>query len=163
MSFRRALRVRPVKSEKEEVTWSNLGINAATAVSIDLIFAVDSPTTAGQVEIGDTVKNIFLEMNFSAETVTSTKIIHWAIYKLPAGGTAILPSTYDSAQKKQILKRGMEMVPKDVNTIIKKIVSLRIPPRLSRFGDSDRLRVVIQASSTESINWCGICIYKHFG
>ncbi len=159
----RAMSLRPVKSEKEEVTFSNLASDASSSVNIDIIDAVNSPTTAGQIEIGDTVKWVFCELNFSAEVVTNTKIIHWFISKHPFGTAISTPSTYDQTSKRFILKRGMEMLPKAVGTTIKRIFVLKIPPRMRRFGDSDQLVLSYVATSAETVNVCGIFIYKHFG
>ncbi len=155
--------IRPVKSEKEEVNFQNLSVNAGTAQTIAVITALDSPTTAGGVEIGDTVGTIFCEINFSPETVTSTKIVHWWISKRPFGTVSGNPSSYDQSDKRFIFKRGMEMLPKDVGTTIKRIFTIRLPPRFRRFGDGDKLEFKYIASSTETINVCGIFIFKHFG
>ncbi len=163
MGFRQALRNRPVKSEKEEITWSNLVADLGAGIQIPIITAVNSPTTAGEIEIGDTVRTVFLEFNFSAETITNTKIIHWYIMKVPAGITPGSASIYDVDTKRHVLKRGMEMTPKSVNTIIKRIVVLKIPRGLSRFGDGDKLILQVNASLTETMNFCGIAIYRHFG
>ncbi len=163
MAFHRGLSLRPVKSEKEEMTWSNLAQNASTSQTIAIVTGVDSPTTAGEVEIGDTVKAIFFEFNIAAETVTNPKVLHWLVEKIPSLGTGSDPSIYDAANKKQILHRGMEMLPKDVSTVFKRIFVVRIPPRLRRIGDGDKIVYKYKASSTETINNCGIAIYKHFG
>ncbi len=164
MGFRRSLALRPVKSEKIETSWSNLSQNAATTQDIVIASAVQNPTAAGQVEIGDTIKWVYLEFNFSAETVTSTKIIHWQFLKNPNFAiTFPSASLYDQSTKKHILKRGMEMLPKSVNTIIKRIIIIPIPPRMRRMGDLDRLVFRYVASSTETINACGIGIFRHLG
>ncbi len=161
----RFARLRPVKSEKEETTWSNLAQNASAIQNITIINAVDSPTTAGQIEIGDTVSSVYFEFHFSAQVVTNPKVIHWTIQKLPSGVTAMqnTPSVYDSAVKRFIFKRGMEMLPADTSTVFKRIFVVRIPPRFKRFGDGDQLRFSYICSSTETINACGIAVYKHFG
>ncbi len=159
----RALALRPVKSEKEEITWSNLIQDASSTQNITIVSAVNSPTTAGQVEIGDTVSSVFFEFNIAAQVITNPKVVHWVVEKLPSLGTGTDPSIYDAANKKQVLKRGMEMLPKDVGTVFKRIFVVRIPPRLRRFADGDQLNFRYKASSTETINNCGIAIYKHFG
>ncbi len=164
MSFRRGLRLRPVKSEKEEVTFSNLASDASSTVSIDVITAVNAPTTAGQVEIGDTVPWVFCEINFAAQTITNPKIIHWKIWKQAAGQiTTTAPSTYDDTAKRFHLKRGMEMLPASVSTVTKRIFVVRLPPRLRRMGDGDKIRFSYIATSAETVNVCGFFIFKHFG
>ncbi len=153
----------PIKSEKEEITWSFLSLDNSTTKVIRIAIAEDSPTTAGDVEIGDTIKWFFLEANFSAETITNTKIVHWICYKLKAGQTAPSPITYDQQTKSQILKRGMEMLPKDVGTTIKRIFVVRVPRGFQRMADGDTLNFAFTTSSAETINACGISIFKHFG
>ncbi len=161
----RFAKLRPVKSEKEEITWSDLAINASTVQRKAIVTAVDSPTTAGQVEIGDTVSSVYFEFHFSAQVVTNPKVIHWTIQKVPAGIAAMkqTPSTYDEKVKRFIFKRGMEMLPASQSTVFKRIFVVRIPPRFKRFGDGDLLEFSYISTSTETINACGIAIYKHFG
>ncbi len=163
MAFRRGLSLRPVKSEKEEITWSNLAQNNSTTTEIVIAIGTDNPTTASQVEIGDTVKSVFFEFNIAAETITNPKVLHWLVEKIPSLGTGNDPSIYDAVNKKQILHRGMEMLPKDVATVFKRIFVVKIPPRLRRIGDGDKIVYRYKTSSTETINNCGIAIYKHFG
>ena len=151
------------KTEKEEITWSDIGINAGGTIGKTIVVAENDPTTAGEVEIGDGVKFIFFEVNFSAEVITSTKIIHWFVAKEPFGTAVTLPSTYDQISKRFILKRGMEMLPKDLGTVIKRIFVVKIPRPYQRMGDSDKIVFRYQASSSEAINCCGIAIYRHSG
>ncbi len=162
---RRGLSLRPVDSEKHEVTYSNLASNASTAVVVDLIVATDPSTTnsANEVTVGSTVKWIFMELNWAAETVTSPKVIHWYIVKKPFGvALGAGPSTYNDNFKRFILKRGMEMLPKDVGTVTKRIFTVKIPPRLRRFGDADELSLIYICSSSETINACGFGIYRAY-
>ncbi len=163
MGFRRSLQLRPVKSEKEEITASLLAADRSSNLVSILATAVDSPTVAGQVEIGDTVRSIFIEFNVSAQTTTNPKVFHWCVEKVPAGGTATVPSLYDNNNKKQILHRGMEMLPADTSTVFKRIFVVRIPPRLRRMGDGDVISLNVIATSAETINYCFFAIYKHFG
>ncbi len=153
----------PIKSEKEEVSFSNLIQNASTTKTVDIITATDSPTTAGQVEIGDTVNSIFCELNFSAENITNTKIIHWMILKLRTGQVIATPSAYDPTIKRQILKRGMEMLPKDVGTTIKRVFVIKLPRSIKNFQDGDKLQFGYVATATDTINTCGFFIFRHYG
>ncbi len=158
----RGFALRPVHSEKQEITWSNLVQNASATQNIPIITTVENPSSAGQLNIGATVKSIFFEFNIAAEDVSVPKVVHWIIEKLPSLGTGNDPSIYDAVNKKQILKRGMEMLPKDVSTVFKRVFVLRIPPRLSRFADGDQLNFRYKSTSTSTINNCGIAIYKGF-
>ncbi len=111
--------------------------------------------------IGSHVRGIYLEFQFSAETITNTKIVNWQIYKLPsplAATAASNPNQFGQIDRKNVLKRGMEMLPKSVNTIIKRIIYVPFPKR--RFGESDQVLFEYIASSAETINSCGFGIYK---
>ncbi len=163
MALGRALALRPVHSEKEEITWSNLAQDASSTQNIPIVQGVDNPSTVGQVEIGNTVRSIFFEFNVAAQTITNPKVFHWVVEKLPSLGTGTDPSVYDAKNKKQVLHRGMEMLPKDVGTVFKRIFVVKIPPRLRRIAYGDQINLRYKASSAETLNMCGIAIYKHFG
>ncbi len=162
MALGRALALRPVHSEKEEITWSNLVQDASSTINISIVASAENPTATGQVEVGATVRSVFFEFNIAAEDISVPKVVHWLVEKLPSLGTGSDPSIYDAVNKKQILKRGMEMLPKDVSTVFKRIFVIRIPPRLRRFADGDKLNFRYKASSTSTINNCGIAIFKSF-
>ncbi len=162
--------LRPVKSEKHEITWSNLGENASTTKSVPLIQAIESPAGGAQVEIGSTVRSIYIESNLNGVDNSGTvQVFHWVIFKDPNGAIgSIDPTSYDTINKNKILKRGMEMLPEipigsggTVQT--KRVFVVKIPPRLSRFADSDKLTLNYKSTSTSGINFCGIGIFKEFG
>ncbi len=160
----RGMGLRPIKSDKHESTWSNLSQNASSVVNINLITAVNpaDKNTGIEVEIGSAVKGIYLEFQFSAEAITSTKIIHWKVAMSREGQTFSTPATYYQADRSQILKRGMEMLPKSVNTIIKRIIYVPIPRSFQRMKDNNQFFFSYIASSSETINSCGIFIYKEY-
>ncbi len=159
----RFTRLHPVKSEKEEIAWSNLGQDASTTIVVPIVTGVDSPTTAGTVEIGATVSSIYFEFNLVADTTTTVKIFHWQVVKSPHADYAEIANSYDTDHKNQILKRGMEMLPKATTAVqTKRIFVVRIPPRLRRIADGDVIQFRYQCTSAETINCCGIAIYKHF-
>ncbi len=160
MPFRRSLR--PVKSEKHEIVFSNLSADPSGPVVIDVISAVETPSTPTEIEIGSTVRSVFFEINFGAQTASVPKIIHWFVAKKPFNTSVSNPSTYDQTSKRFVLKRGMEMLPVDAGTVTKRIFVIKIPPRMRRFGDTDKLVLVYQATSTELANICGFMIYKEF-
>ncbi len=162
MSARRFRSLHPVKSEKQEISWSNLIQNTSTAQHILLADATDTPSTAGQVHVGDTIRWIFIEVNIAPETVTNPKVVHWAVWKKLSGQTTnITPSVYDADNKKNIFKRGMEMLPKDVSTVFKRIFVVRIPRGYSRMGEGDEIYFTYICSSAESINNCGFAIFRN--
>ncbi len=162
MPYRRG-RLSPIKSEKEEVTLTALGENAGSVKTITIASATDSPTVAGQVEVGDTIKSIFFELNFSAEIITSTKTVQWMIWKNPAATLSNTVSVQDTTGKRFIFKRGMEMLPKDVSTVIKRIGVVAIPKGHQRMGDADQWQFKYICSSTEAINTCANFIFRHYG
>ncbi len=151
------------KTDKHEVTWSNLGQNASTQVNVVLIATVnvgdkDGPT---EVAVGSHVNSIYIEVNFSAETITNTKIVHWEVIFQPPDLSAISgANTYYQNQRSYIIKRGMEMLPKSVNTIIKRIFVVPVPKKFQRMAQDFGCTFSYVASSAETINTCGFAIYK---
>lgn len=167
MPFRRRISV-PINTLKHETTWTFLGQNASTAQTVILITAVESPVAGNEVDIGSVVKSIFFESNLNGVDNSGTaQVFHWFIMKQPAGLATPSAITYQSDQKKYILKRGMEMLPAiplgsggTVQT--KRIFALKIPPRLKRFDDGDALILRYISTSSSSINFCGISIFKEW-
>ncbi len=162
--------IRPVKSEKHEITWSNLGENASVTKSVILIEAVaGEPASAKDVETGSTVGSIYIEFNLNGVDNSGTvQVFHWLIMKNPQGVyTTVDPSVYDQNIKKFILKRGMEMLPEipigsggTVQT--KRVFVVKIPRGYKRMGEADRLTLFYRSTSTSGINFCGIGIFKEF-
>ncbi len=163
MPFIRRRQRNPVKSDKHELTWTNLSQDASSQQTVTLVSAVQpaSKNTSSEVFIGSHVKWLYLEFHFSAETVTSAKVIHWVVEKLQGTETGTgVPSLYYQVGRNTLLKRGMEMLPKDVSTVFKRIVVVRIPFRKQRIDDTGVIRFRYICSSAETINACGIAIYK---
>ncbi len=167
---RRSLALRPVKSEKHEGTWSNLGQNASTTKTVDLILTnAGEPTSAIGVETGSQVKSVYVEFNLNGvDNSGVVQVFHWYIWKNPGNTFAPGdPAIYDTNLKRFILKRGMEMLPEiplgsggTVQT--KRIFVLKIPRVYHRFGELDRLQLIYKSTSSSSINFCGINIFKEF-
>ncbi len=170
MPLRRQMSLRPVKSEKHEVTWSNLGENASTTKTVILIDAKTDPTATGnQIEAQSQIKSIYVETNLNGVDNSGTvQIFHWMIYKNPANLFGVQdPAVYDTSTKRFILKRGMEMLPEipigsggTVQT--KRIFVVKIPRHLHRFGENDTLILSYKSTSASGINFCGIAIFKEF-
>ncbi len=161
---RRSLSLRPVKSVKHEVTWSNL-VQDASAIQEEILAVGTSPSAlnaASEVDIGSSVKFVYIEVNIAANTITNPKVIHLKVQIIPNGITAITPAQYFSTDRKNILQRGMEMLPKDVGTVFKRIIPVKIPRGKSRFSVGDKLSFIYVASSAEAINICGFAIYKEY-
>ncbi len=163
MPFFRRSRLRPITTEKHEVTWSNLAQDAGTAtIVINLATGVASAdvNNSTEVEIGNHVNWIYFEFHFSAEVITTTKVIHWQIIANPHGDTTHTGNSYNTEAKNQVLKRGMEMLPKDAGTVFKRIVVVRIPRGIARMAAGNKLDFIYQCSSTATINACGFAVYK---
>ncbi len=115
--------------------------------------------SATEIEQGHHVRGFFAEINFSAESISSTKIIHWKIVRKPQGAGQTSPSLYYQIDRRNILKRGMEMLPKDVGTVTKRIFMIK-SAMIARIGDSDEIAFHYISTSTETVNVCGIFIFK---
>ncbi len=168
MPTSRALSLRPVKTLKHELTWSNLGQDASTTKDITLIAGVESPIAPQDVDIGSIVKSIYIEFNLNGvDNSGSVQVFHWIVFKNPGNFISPDPATYMQDYKKFILKRGMEMLPEiplgsggTVQT--KRVFVVKIPPRYRRFDDGDTLRLYYKSTSASAVNFCGIAIAKEF-
>ncbi len=155
---------RPIMSTKHEVVWSNLLQDASGVQKILLVEAVrpNVKDLAPEVDIGASVNGIYLEFQFSPEAATTTTIIHWQVAWLRIGQTESVPSAYFTTDRSQILKRGMEMLPKDVSTIIKRIIFVPIPKGIRRQKENMQIFFKYIATSAQTINACGFAIYKEY-
>ncbi len=160
----RALRLRPVHSEKREISWSNLLQDASTVVGVNIIRGKEPPDANLDDEIitGSTVKFVYFEFHFSNQDGSAPAVIHWQVVKRPFGTLVSAPNSYNDNDKRFVLKRGMEMLPADMSTVFKRIVVVKLPPRIGRIGQDDNLQFQYISSSGALINACGIAIYKFF-
>ncbi len=160
MPFRRNRQV--VKRDKHEVTFTDLSKDASTFSTILLASGVDvgAKTGSTDVAIGSHLYGIYCEFNVGAETVTSAKTLHWKVEMHLTGQTASAPTLYYQPDRSQILKRGMEMLPKNVSTQTKRIFFVRIPKGYQRMKEGMSFSFHYGASSSQTINICGIFIYK---
>ncbi len=161
MVFRR-FRGPPPNIEKHELTFSLLATDNSSEVSFTIAQAVDasSKNAANEVLVGSRITRLYMEINVAAETITNPKVFHWLIFKAPFGTTIPAASSYNNTSKRFIIQRGMEMLPSDVGTVYKRIISIKIPKRYQRMGDNDFLIFKHIATSAETINICGFFIYK---
>ncbi len=160
MPFRRNLS--PIQTEKHEISWSNLAQNASATQAITIANGVvaSAKNTDVEVLIGSNVNWVYFEFHFSAQVTTNPKVIHWIIEKLGATESGLTPSLYHQTARNHILKRGMEMLPSDQSTVFKRIFTVRIPRGYRRIGEGEFIQFRYICSSTETINACGIAIYK---
>ncbi len=152
----------PVKRDKHEVVWSNLIQNASTVQQIVLANTVDvgGKTGATDCAVGSHVKGIYLEFHFSAESIANAKTIQWSVVVLPPGFVAPAPSLYYDDKRSYVIQRGMEMLPRELGTVFKRIIFVKIPKLYQRRKQGDFIVFNYVASSTDTINACGIAIYK---
>ncbi len=164
----RALSLRPVKTLKHEITWSNLGQNASTTQQIDIVIGLESPVNPPDIDIGSIVKSIYFEFNLNGvDNSGVVQVFHWMLMKNPGGLITPDPATYQQDYKKFIIKRGMEMLPEipigsggTVQT--KRIFVVKLPRGMRRFDDADQFRLYYKSTSSSGVNFCGIAIYKEF-
>ncbi len=151
-----------IQSDKHENTWSNLAQDAATTQGITLSTAVQpsAKNIATEVAIGSKIYGIYLEFHFSANVVTNPKVIHWKVQVIPPGMTVSVANSYYQTDRAYVIQRGMEMLPKDLGTVYKRVVFVRIPKIYQRQKDGQVISFRYQCSSSEAINACGIAIYK---
>ncbi len=146
--------------------WSLLAADRGSSTSIRLAIGTASAdkNAKDEVETGSHIKSIYFEFNVAAETVTNPKVFHWTIHMRPQNVTSAgtTPNLYNLTGRNLILKRGMEMLPKDVSTVYKRIFVVKIPRKWQRFGEGDVVTISFVASSTENINFCGFAIYKEY-
>ncbi len=163
MPFRNRNYLRPIITEKHEVTWSLLAADHGTAdIPVQLVKGVPAADTDNSIEVtaGHHVRSIYIEMNIAAQTITNPKVYHWKVEVFKKGQTNTSPNTYFQDDKSSIIKRGMEMLPSDVGTVFKRVFVVKIPKRSQRIGLGDSIFIFFRASSTETVNNCGFSIYK---
>ncbi len=153
-----------ITSDKHEITWSNLSQDASGTKTVPLVIGTQPSVTnlASEAKIGSKVTSIFMEFHFSAETITNTKVIHWEIVAANTLQTKPTPSTYYQPTRALVIHRGMEMLPKDVGTVFKRVIVVKIPRVYQRIRDQMTIDLLYICSSAETINACGIAIYKSY-
>ncbi len=132
----------------------------AGTVTVNVLQAVENPTSAVHTKVGKKIKWMRFELNFSSETLTNTKIIHWQVVQIPFGLVSTGdPTLYNQDYKAMIMQRGMEMMVKDNSSLVKRIfvISSRLIKRM-KLGDIIQLQM--KASSTETLNNCGAIISR---
>ncbi len=161
MPLRRA-RYAPLQSNKHEVTFSHLAQDSSSNQTVTLATGTDAAdkNTSIEVGIGSHIKWIFCEFNFAAETITEVKQVHWAFRFVPSGQTPSGASQLFGTDRAFVIKRGMEMLPKNVSTVFKRVFVLPIPKKYQRITDAGSLIFTYIASSSNTMNACGIFVYK---
>ncbi len=160
MVFRRSQR-NPIKTDKHEVRWSNLQQDASTVKTVPLVTTVEvgNKNTGIEVAVGSHVRWIYLEFHVSPEVVTVPIVYEWQII-VSRGQSFGAPNTYYQDQRSFIIKRGMEMLVKDLSNVYKRIIVVKIPRAYQRMKMGSKIDLQYIASSTNAVNSCGFAIYK---
>ncbi len=162
MPFRRQRFLAPLKTDKHEVTWSNLNQDASAVKQITLAVGTNAAdkNNSTEVEVGAHVRSIYFEFHFSPAQTGVVKVIHWNIFGSKIGETIGVPSTYYTPDRAAVFKRGMEMLPVNVATVFKRVFVVKVPKKFQRMTKNSFLIFQYIASSAETINACGFAIYK---
>ncbi len=160
LPFRRNRQV--IKTDKHEVTFTQLQTDTSTTKDIQIALGVDvgDKNASTECAVGSHIPWIYCEINFSAEIITVPKTIHWTIRVVPPNQTESVPSNFYAIDRSYVLKRGMEMLPKDVSVVYKRIFTVKIPRIYSRVKDGQVIQFSYVTSSAEATNVCGIFVYK---
>ncbi len=113
-----------------------------------------------EVAVGSHVKWVYCEINFSAETTTAVKTVHWTVRMVMPGQSASVPTQFYNIDRSFVLKRGMEMLVRDQSTLIKRIFVIKIPKVYQRIKEGQQLEFEYVSSSSNTQNTCGIFIYR---
>ncbi len=117
-------------------------------------------SAANECVLGSKIPWIYVEVNFSKEAITTTTIVHWLIARKPADNAIMVADVYYDPDKRFIIKRGMEMLPKDVNHVVKRIIPVKVPKGMQRIGRDDNWVFKYVSSNTNTLNTCGFAIIK---
>jgi len=159
----RMSRLRPINSVKNVVD-SEGAILAATTSTSDLVIGVRTLATTInpiQVPVGAVVNSIFLSVYILGSGGSDSEIINWYIAKNP-NNSLTLPApgaTGASANRRWILheEKGIYATQDGTPMVFKGVI--RIPPKMRRIGDGDRISVLIR-STLGVPNFCIKAIYK---
>ncbi len=154
-----------INSQKHENTWSNLGQNASAGIIINIASATQrgdiDTTNPNEVSIGSRIPSIYFEFHFSPAQTANVNVVHWKV-EVNANIAPTLPNTYNQNDKSFIIKRGMEMLPVNVATVFKRIFVVRIPKKYQRMIQGSAIQFRYIASSSQTLNTCGITIFKEY-
>ncbi len=152
----------PVVSDKHEVTWSQIGIDNSAVFTVVLSRGkkIADVNTSTEVPVGSKIYGIYLEFQFSAQDITTTKIVHWAVQVEAPNQTKTVPSLYYQDDRSYIIKRGMEMIPKNAGTVIKRVIFVKIPRIYQRQKDEQDINFSFISTDASLMNACGFAIYK---
>jgi len=157
----------PINSRKHIVQHTTTQVLTATVDTKSEINAValQDVNLAQEVVEGTVVKAIFIERWLSGTFNVGSFVM--MVEKSVAGQpvpTFTNMTTLDAyPNKKNILYTTQGLIPEDNGNPIPVMRQwLKIPKGKQRFGLNDKLRVVIAAIGAESVQYCGLTIYKSY-
>ncbi len=152
----------PVKKDKHEVVFTALAEAGATIREITLtnVVPIGDKNLSQEVGVGSHVYGIYCEFQVNAEQTGTTNILHWQFMIDKTGQSLTGPSSYYQKDRSQVIKRGMEMIPKSIGTITKRIIFVSIPKIYQRMKDGDTIKFRYITTAADQINICGFFIYK---
>ncbi len=150
------------KTDKHEVTFTQLSEDASAGTTIVIAQGVDVGAKTGSfdVAVGSHIPWVYCEFNFSAETITNAKTVHWTVRILPPTAVASGANTLYADDRSYVIKRGMDMLVKDISVVYKHMFSVKIPKVYQRMKQGMDILFQYKASSTQTMNSCGIFVYK---
>ncbi len=156
-----------VNRQKHEVTGTFLNTDMTLVNGVTLYTGTASAdlNAGNEVGIGSKVFSVYIEFNVSAAETSTPNVFHWQLIYLPAPASATppIPSLYNQNIKSHILKRGMEMIPVNVSTVIKRIFVVRIPKKYQRTETGAILSFrQIASPGTDNVNFCFFAIFQEY-
>jgi len=156
---------RPINSVKNVVD-SEGALVAATTSTTDLVIGVRTLATTInpiQVPVGAVVNGIYLSIFILGSGGADSEIVNWYIAKNP-NNSLTLPApgaTGPSANRRWILheEKGIYATQDGTPMVFKGVI--KIPPRMRRIGDGDRISVLIRTTLGVP-NFCVKAIYKWY-
>ncbi len=168
MSFRRVRRgfsLRPVRSVKEVVDGVFLNVAGGTTTVVDVASAVNDYTgQVGTCPIGASIKALFVEASYSAGVAAASRStrIDWLLGKAPSNlpFTIVPGSTGGDPERKWVFHESKGLGGAVGEDISKKGGWIRVPPKMTRMGEDDKLEFRI--GSSDVYNFCLKVIYKWY-
>ncbi len=159
-----------IHSKKHIVQISQGTIAQSAAEDIVICLAAEATsTTPTGIEEGSSVKAVYVELwlgNASTSVVGSYTCI---VYKNPSGtatiGTGTMAALHDYLNKKNILFTSQALVPPtDGGQVNVLRMWIKIPKGKQRMGLGDSVRISVRNNNSTSvaINFCGLALFKEY-
>ncbi len=171
MAFRRRSNLRPINSIKHVVDQQG-GTVGGTQVNNVIAIATQNPdtsATANEVKIGSTINSIFLNVQVLMDSDTVLPNAYMMVYKNPGnlftGGS--IPDANQvgtSEMRKWVFHQEMAMTSEANDSIPITLFKgvLKIPRKMRRMGQADRLVVQLFSLTGNNLFTCIQTIYKEY-